>query len=147
MNRQGLALLLAVAVLAALGVISLSGFALARQERAAGLGAVAEVQAEGAAEAALADAMTGWPSSQTPSVPGQESALASVGVPGPAFAQVMVRNLGGPVFLLRVSAVRPDAGGEPLASVVAELLVVLDSAGPGSLIKPRKYPLGWRVLP
>lgn len=147
MNVRGVALFMAVAVIAALGMISLSGFTLARMERAAGLAAVAEVQVRGAAEAALTDAMAGWPPSATPTFPGQESPLTSVVVPGPASAQAVVRALGGPVFSLRATGVRLTAGGELLARVQVELLVRLDSVGAHPLIKPRKYPLGWILLP
>ncbi len=147
MNHRGAALLFAVAVIAALGLISLTGFGLARMERAAGLAAVAEVQARGAAEAALADAMAGWPASQTPPLPGQEAFLASVQFPGPATGSAVVRALGGPIFSIRASGIRRDVGGGVLAEVRLEQLVRLDSVGPDSLIHPRKYPLGWRLLP
>ena len=147
MNTRGVALLMAVAVIAALCTISLSGYALARMERAAGLSAVAEVQARGAAEAALTDAMAGWPRWVTPLLPGQEAPLASVSLPGPVTGSVVVRALGGPVYSLNAVGTRLTAAGEPLASVRVEVLVRLDSAGPDSLIKPRKYPLGWRLLP
>jgi hypothetical protein len=147
MRERGLALLIAVAAVAGLGVISLTGFALARMERASGVAAIAEVQARGAADAALADAMSGWPAALTPFMPGQEVGLGSVLLPGPALGRAVLRNLGGPVFLIRTTGVRPDAAGVPLASVAAELLVQLDSGGGGGLIRPRKYPLGWRLLP
>lgn len=147
MNTRGVALLMAVAVIAALFTISLSGYALARMERVAGLSAVAEVQARGAAEAALADAMAGWPKSVTPLLPGQEASLAAVSLPGPATGAALVRALGGPVFSLNATGLRLTAAGEPLAWVRVEVLVRLDSAGPDSMIRPRKFPLGWRLLP
>ena len=147
MNRRGVALLFAVAVIAALGMISLTAFGLARMERAAGLAAMAEVQARGAAETALANAMAGWPRLQTPALPGQEVLLTTVAVPGPAPGQAVVRALGGPVFSIRASGVRRGAAGEVLAAILMEQLVRLDSAAPDSLIHPRKYPLGWRVFP
>jgi len=146
-NTRGVALLMAVAVIAALFTISLSGYALARMERVAGLSAVAEVQARGAAEAALADAMAGWPKSVTPLLPGQEASLAAVSLPGPATGAALVRALGGPVFSLNATGLRLTAAGEPLAWVRVEVLVRLDSAGPDSMIRPRKFPLGWRLLP
>ena len=142
-----MALLFAIAVIAALGMISLTGFGLARMERASGLAAVAEVQARGAAETALTDAMAGWAPSQTPSNPGLEVLLATVAVPGPASAQAFVRALGGPVFSIRSGGVRRNGAGLPLASVWMEQLVRLDSAAPDGLVHPRKYPLGWRLLP
>lgn len=138
---------MAVAVIAALGTISLSGFALARMERAAGESAVAEIQARGAAEAALADAMAGWSRSVTPLVPGQEALVALVTLPGPAMGRAVVRALGGPVFSLRATGVRLTPAGVPLASIRVELLVRLDSLAPDSLIHPCKYPHGWRLLP
>lgn len=146
MNARGAALLLAIAVVAALGTISLSGYALARMERAAGMAVLAEAQARGAAEAALADAMAGWPRTRTPVLPGEESVLSLVSLPGPATGEAVIRSLGGPVFALRATGLRPGGGGF-LASVRIEVLVRLDSAAPDSLIHPRKFPLGWRLLP
>lgn len=147
MNRRGVALLFAVAIIAALGMISLTGFGLARLERSAGLAAVAEVQARGAAEAALADALAGWPSSRTPIAPGQETVLTAVTVPGPATGGAIVRALGGPVFAILASGIRRDAAGGILAEIRLEQLIRLDSVPSDSLIRPHKYPLGWRVLP
>jgi hypothetical protein len=146
MNRRGVALLFAVAVIAALGVISLTAFGLARQERAAGVAAVAEAQARGAAEAALADALAGWPKSETPVMPGQETLLGSVVLPGSATGEARVRSLGGPVFAIRAVGTR-RGGGVAIAAMMLEELVRLDSTAPDSLIHPRKYPLGWRLLP
>ena len=147
MSRRGVALLFAVAVIAALGMISLTAFGLARMERVAGLAAVAEVQARGAAETALADAMAGWPKSLTPTLPGQEVLLSSVAIPGPATGEALARAQGGPIVSIRASGVRLDAGGRVLAAVMIEQLVRLDSLAPDSLIHPRKIPLGWRLLP
>jgi hypothetical protein len=138
---------MAVAVIAALGTISLSGFALARMERAAGESAVAEIQARGAAEAALADAMAGWPRQFTPVLAGQEVLIALVSLPGRATGRAVVRALGGPVYSLRATGVRLTTAGVPLASIRVELLVRLDSLASDSLIHPCKYPLGWRLLP
>ena len=147
MNRRGVALLLAVAVIAGLGMISLTGFGLARVERAAGLAAMAEVQARGAAETALARAMAGWAPALTPVVAGQQSLIATTTVPGPATGQAVVLALGGPVFSIRASGVRRNAAGIAVAEILMEQLVRLDSAAPDSQIHPRKYPLGWLLLP
>lgn len=147
MNRRGIALLFAVVVIAALGMISLSAFGLARLQRDAGVGAVAEVQARGAADAALAEAMAGWPKSSTPVVAGVETPVTSLTLPGPASGEWVVKALGGPVFSIIASGDRLDAAGNSLGSVVIEQLVRLDSLAPDSLIHPRKYPLGWRLLP
>jgi type II secretory pathway pseudopilin PulG len=143
MNRRGIAILVALVVLTALGMVAATAFSLARLERRAGTGAVAEVQAQGAAEAALAEATRGWPKAQVPAMPGQETALLTLRVPGPADGSVVLRSLGGPVFLLRASGVRQVGGGFPPASVRIELLVRLDSAGSDSLIRPRSEPRGW----
>lgn len=147
MNRRGMALLLAIAIIAALGTIALTAFGLARLEGQAGLGALAEVQARGAAEAALAQAMAGWPKSQTPVGVGAVTVITNVALPGPSSGEWVVRSLGGPVFAILASGVRPDAAGRPLGAIEIEQLVRLDSLAPDSLIHPRKYPLGWRVLP
>jgi hypothetical protein len=70
-----------------------------------------------------------------------------VTLPGPASGEWVVRALGGPIFAIRANGVRLSAAGQPIASVVIEELVRLDSLAPDSLIHPRKYPLGWRLLP
>ncbi len=142
-----MALLFAVVVIAALGMIALTAFGLARLQRQAGLGAVAEVQARGAADAALAEAMVGWPKSSTPLLAGQQTVVTSLTIPGPATGEWVVKALGGPVFSILASGERLDAAGNPLGAVVLEQLVRLDSLAPDSLIHPRKYPLGWRLLP
>jgi type II secretory pathway pseudopilin PulG len=143
MNRKGIALLVALVVLTALGMIAATAFSLARLERRAGTGAVAEVQAQGAAEAALAEATRGWPRALVPVMPGQETALLTLRLPGPADGSVVLRSLGGPVFLLRASGMRYAGAGFPAADVRIELLVRLDSAGPDSLIRPKREPRGW----
>lgn len=147
MSRKGVALLMAMAVLASLGMIVLTGFALARAERVAGLAAVAEVQARGAAEMALSDALLGWNPALTPLTAGGEVPVAWSSSPGPSFGQANIKNLGGPVFAILASGARTDAAGGVLASVWLELLVLADSIGPDSLVHPRKFPLGWRVVP
>ncbi len=147
MSRRGVALVLAVAVLASLGVIAATGFALARAEHIAGLTALAEVQARAAAEGALTEALQGWPTARTPAVPGEEWPLARFSTPGPAEGNAAVRALGGPVYAIRSVGIRSDGGGNPLATVRVELLVLLEPAGPDSLVHPRAYPRGWRSFP
>jgi type II secretory pathway pseudopilin PulG len=147
MSRRGVALVLAVAVLASLGVIAATGFALARAERVAGLTALAEVQARAAAEGALTEALQGWPIARTPALPGDESPLARFSVPGPAEGLAAVRSLGGSVYALKAVGIRSDGGGNPLATVRVELLVLLEPVGPDSLVHPKAYPRGWRSFP
>jgi len=146
-SERGVALLLAVGVLVAVGMISLTALALARAERVAGLAAVARVQARAAAEAALAQAMQGWPSGSTPAAPGEELVVARATVPGPAEGQASVRALGGPVYALLGAGTRLSAAGEPLGSVRLELLVLLEGPDSTGRARPRRYPRGWRVLP
>ena len=146
-DRRGVALLMAIVVTAALGLISLTGYALARAERAAGLAALARVQARGAAEAAAAEALLGWPPERTPIAPGEESLLARVTGPGPVEASARLRALGGPLFAIRAEGVRRDGFGELLASVRLEVLVVLEPMSADSLVHPHVYPRGWRLLP
>jgi hypothetical protein len=146
-GRRGVALLMAIVVTAALGLISVTGFALARAERAAGLAAVARIQARGAAEAAAAEAMLGWPPERTAVAPGEESPLTRVTGPGPASGQATLRALGGPLFAIRAEGVRKAGSGERLAGVRLELLVLLAPVGADSLVHPRVYPRGWRLLP
>ncbi len=142
-----MALLVAVVVLAALGVISATGLALGQAERLAGILAVAEVQARGAAEAAIAEALRGWPTLQTPILPGREVLLAQLTVPGPASGRATLRALGGRVYSITGRGERIDAAGRTVATVRAELLVTVDSIGPDSTVRPRAYPRGWRLLP
>ena len=146
MSRRGIALLLAVAALAALGTIAATAFSLAQTERAVGLAALAEVQALGAAEAAAAVALRGWPRSRTPVFPGEELPLARLVTPGPADGWSVIRALGGPIFALRAWGVRRDGAGNPLAERRVELLVRLDSTGSGDSIRPRVDPRGWQGL-
>lgn len=147
LGEQGIALLLAVAVLAALGIISLTALALARTERAAGLAAIARVQARGAAEGALALAQLGWPSSSTPLAPGAETNLTLFSAPGPAVGQAKVRALGGAVYALEASGARLSVAGDLLGSVHLELLVLLSPPDSNSRVHPAAYPRGWRLLP
>jgi hypothetical protein len=146
-GRRGAALLLAVTVLAAVGMISLTALALARAERVAGLTAVARVQARAAAEAALAEVLKGWPAASTPSTPGEELELAHVTVPGPAEGWGKVRALGGPIFAVVGSGIRASSALEPLGSVRLELLVLLEPPDSSGTARPRRYPRGWRLLP
>jgi hypothetical protein len=143
MNRRGIAMLVALVVMTALGMIAATAFSLARLERRAGTGAVAEVQAQGAAEAVLAEAARGWPKALVPAMPGQETALLTLSVPGPAHGSLVLRSLGGPIYLLRASGVRTVGGGLPPANVRIEQLVRLDSTGADSLIRPKRDPRGW----
>jgi len=144
---RGVALLMAIVVTAALGLISVTGYALARAERAAGLAAVARVQARGVAEAAASEALLGWPPERTPVAPGEESLLARVTGPGPAEGAANLRALGGPLFAIRAEGVRKDGAGELLASVRLEVLVLHEPMAADSLVHPRVYPRGWRLLP
>jgi hypothetical protein len=144
---QGIALLIAIAVLAALGVVTLTALALARAERIAGLGAISRVQARAAAEAALADAMRGWPASSTPLAPGAETHLVDVHVLGPAEGLASVRALGGSIYALRASGVRVSLAGDSLGFARLELLVLLQGPDSLGMVHPRPYPRGWRSLP
>ena len=146
MSRRGIALLLAVAALGALCTIAATAFSLAQTERAVGLAALAEVQALGAAEAAVAEALRGWPRARTPVLPGEELPLARIVTPGPADGWSVIRALGGPIFALRAWGVRRDGAGNPLAERRVELLVRLDSTGSGDSIRPRVDPRGWQGL-
>lgn len=144
---RGAALLLAIAALAGLGAFSVTGYALARAERQAGQGALARIQARGAAEAAIAAALDGWPAGRTPAAPGEESPLASLTAPGPTVGTASLRSLGGVVYAVRGVGVRRDLSGTAIGFAELELLVLLDSLGPDSVVRPRPYPRGWRILP
>ena len=146
-QSRGVAVLLALVALAAVGVMSLTALALARGERSAGLASLARVQARGAAEAALAQAMAGWPSAFTPLAPGDSSLLATVTAPGPAWGSSYVLGLGGPVFAIRAAGVRLSASGEELGAVRVELLVLLAPPDSLGVTRPRSYPRCRRVLP
>jgi len=146
-TRRGAALLIALGTLTALGAVSVTAYTLARSENRAGQAALARVQGLGAAESALAEALGGWQASRTPTGIGEEVELARVALPGNASGVATVRNLGGPVYLLRGEGARRDRDGNAIGFAAIELLVLLDSAGPDSMVKPRKYPRGWRILP
>ena len=140
-------MLIALATLAALGAVSVTAYTLARFESRAGLAALARVQGRSAAESALAEALGGWRATRTPRGIGEEVELARVALPGNASGVATVRNLGGPVYLLRGVGARRDRDGNAIGFAAIELLVLLDSAGPDSVVKPREYPRGWRILP
>lgn len=151
MSRRGIALLAAVVVLAALGLVSTTAFSLARFEREAGQAALAEVQARAAMEAAMADALQGWPRRVIPVAPGAEVLLTEFNGPGPALGRAVLRALGGPVFAIVGTGTRWNRSGGVSASARAELLIRIDSTerfSPGdSLAGARIYPRGWRLLP
>lgn len=146
-TQRGVALLLAIAILAAISTMTLTALALARTERVAGVAAVSQVQARAAAESALAEAMQGWAAVLTPALPGTQTPLSSISVPGPAQGQAAVRSLGGPVYALEAEGARLSLAGDTLGSTRLELLVLLE--GPDSLgrVRPRAYPRAWRLLP
>ena len=145
-KRSGFALLIALVALAGIGAVITTGFALARSESRAGLAAIARVQAQSAAETAAADALRGWNVTDTPTRAGQENRVVQVSLPGSAEGTATVRSLGGPVYAIRATGVRRDAGGSAIGFAEIEVLVLLDSALEGR-IRPRTYPRGWRILP
>lgn len=140
-------LLLAIVMLTALGAISITGYELGRSERQAGQAALARVQARGAAEAALAQALAGWPPGLTPVAAGEETFLVSFMGPAGTRGTATVRALGGPVYALRAEGEKRDQAGSAIGFAELELLVLLDSAGPDSTVRPRRYPRGLRILP
>ena len=146
-SRAGAAILFALLALVGLGAVALTGFALAQAERVASQSALARLQARAAADAALAEAVQGWPVGTTPSAVGQEAGLVSLSVPGPALGTATLRALGGPVFAIRGEGIRRDQAGNAIGFAELELVVLLDSAGPDSVIRPRLYPRGLRILP
>lgn len=145
-ERGGYALLIALVALAGVGAVIATGFALARSESRAGLAAVARVQAQSAAETAAADALRGWNVSDTPSLPGQETRIVQVNLPGPVEGTATVRSLGGPVYAIRATGLRRESSGGAIGFAEIEVLVLLDSVQEGR-IRPRTYPRGWRILP
>ncbi len=146
-TEHGVALLIAIAILAAISTMTLTALALARTERVAGLSAISAVQARAAAESALAEAMQGWAAGLTPGVPGAETPLTSVAEPGPAQGWASVRALGGLVYALRGSGVRLSQAGDSLGLARLELLVLLEGPDSNGRVHPRAYPRGWRLLP
>ena len=142
MTRRGLALLLAVASLAALGMVAASGVMLATREAALGQRALAGVRARGAADAALAEAYRGWPAGLTPLMPGDSVQIAVVALPGSAAGSVFLRALGGPVYALRATG---EVGS--LALQRLELLIEIDTTGTDSLVRPLPIARGWRPIP
>jgi hypothetical protein len=145
-SRRGIALLLAVAMLATIGAIAVTAYTVARAESAAGLGTLALVEARAAAEAAAAVALRGWPRTLTPDAPGEEVPLSRVIASDRAEGWTAVRALGGPVFAVRVWGIRRDASGKALAAIRFELLVRLDSSGTADSVRPRVEPRGWSGL-
>ena len=146
MTRRGIALLVAVAMLATLGAIAMTAYTLARAEGMAGLGLLAEVQAGAAAEAAATEALAGWPAARTPALPGEEAPLAQIALPGPTEGWSVVRALGGPIFAIRAWGVRRGAGGVALAERRLTLLVRLESSPSRDSVRLRIDPHGWQAV-
>lgn len=144
-KRDGYALLIALVALSGIGALIATGFELSRIESRAGLAAVARVQAQSAAETAAADALQGWNVAATPNQAGQETRIVQVSLPGSVEGTATVRSLGGPVYSIRATGVRREAGSA-IGFAEIEVLVLLDSA-PEGRIRPRTYPRGWRILP
>ncbi len=147
MTRRGVALLLAIATISSLGMIALAGYTLARGESAAGLAALARIQARAAAESAAETAMLGWAPERTPALPGEETELVRITGPGPAEGVARLRALGGPLYVIVGEGSSRGGGGQLLGAVRLEVLVLLDPPGPDSLTHPRRYPRGRRLLP
>jgi len=140
-----MALLFAVSALAALGMLSLSVFTLARSEREAGQLAMARIQARGGALAALTQAQNGWVAG-TPLLPGDSALVAGFSVPG-VQAAAHLHSLGGPVQALRAVASRLSPAGAILAEARLDLLVLVGPPDSNSIVRPRPYPRGLGWLP
>ena len=142
MNRHGVALLLAVTALAALGVVAASGVLLASREAGLGSRALARVRAGAAADGALAEAHRGWPAELSAVALGDSVPLAVVAFPGSATGTVFLHFLGGPLYALRATG---NVG--VVATQRLELLIEIDTSGLDSLARPRPVARGWRRIP
>jgi len=146
-NRRGIALLLAIAALFALGFMATTGVALAMREADLGRTAVADAKASGAADAAVAEGFRGWNPAITPLAPGDSVVLPVQPLPGAALGSLVLHSLGGPILALRGTGATFGPNGIVLARSRVELLIRLDSAAADSLVYPRAITRGWRRIP
>jgi hypothetical protein len=131
-DRRGIALVLAMFALVVLGAIVAGTFFAGRLEQQSGENALYAGQAREAAEAGLTDAVaTLAPTSLSAlATGGPPQILAPISVGAGVSVERQVSRLTSTLFLLTARATRHDAGGGPLASGAAGLLVHLlpDSA-------------------
>ena len=147
MNRRGIALLAAVAVLLTLGVIATTGVTLAIREADLGRAALADAKALGAAEAAVAEGFRGWNRGLTPVTTGDSVALPVRPLPGGILGSLTLHSLGGPILALRGLGQSIGPNGAILSRAHIELLIRLDSAVTDSFVYPRAITRGWRRIP
>lgn len=139
-ERRGIALVLALFALVVLGAILAGTFFAGRLEQQSGENTLYATQAREAAEAGLTDALVVLaPANLSVLVAnGDPLVLAPISVGVGVTVERQVSRLSSTLFLLTARATRHDAGGGPLASRAAGLLVHLlpDSASGVPVVAP-----------
>jgi hypothetical protein len=139
-DRRGIALVLAMFALVILGAIVAGTFFAGRLEQQSGDNTLYATQAREAAEAGLTDAVaTLAPTGLNALVPGGTPlVLPPISVDAGVSVERQISRLSSTLFLLTARANRLDAGGGPLASSAAGLLVHLlpDSASGMPVVAP-----------
>jgi hypothetical protein len=142
-DRRGIALVLAMFALVVLGAIVAGTFFAGRLEQQSGENTLYATQTREAAEAGLADALVALaPASVNGLVPGEAPLLLPpISVGAGVRLERQISRLTGTLFLVTARATRHDAGGGPLASNGAGLLVHLlpDSASGVPVIAPLRH--------
>jgi hypothetical protein len=139
-DRRGIALVLAMLALVVLGAIVAGTFFAGRLEQQSGDNTLYATQAREAAEAGLTDAVaTLAPTGLNALVPGGTPlVLPPISVDAGVSVERQISRLSSTLFLLTARANRHDAGGGPLASSAAGLLLHLlpDSASGVPVVAP-----------
>ena len=138
-DERGMALAVAVFVLAVMSGLVSGTFVAGLIEQQSGRNTLYVVQAAEAAEAELQEALLLVPASTLSALPigGAAQSPSSVAFPGLTVEREVVR-LTGSLFLIRTRASRVDAAGTPLATRTLGLLVKVttDSAGTPERVMP-----------
>lgn len=146
-DERGIALALALFVLAVIGALVSGTFFAGRLEQQSGQNALFAVQAGEVAEGALSDAIATLAPGTLEGLPvgGAPLDIGTLTLAGGVSASRQLTRLTGNLFLIRVRGVRHGAAGTPLAVRSLGLLVRLSAAADSAAASERVAPLGQRA--
>ena len=146
-DERGIALALALFVLAVIGALVSGTFFAGRLEQQSGQNALFAVQAGEVAEGALSDAIATLAPGTLEGLPvgGAPLDIGTLTLAGGVSASRQLTRLTGNLFLIRVRGVRHGAAGTPLAVRSLGLLVRLSAAADSAADSARVVPLSQRA--
>lgn len=146
-DERGIALALALFVLAVIGALVSGTFFAGRLEQQSGQNALFAVQAGEVAEGALSDAIATLAPGTLEGLPvgGAPLDIGTLTLAGGVSASRQLTRLTGNLFLIRVRGVRHGAAGTTLAVRSLGLLVRLSAAADSAAASERVAPLGQRA--